>query len=86
MQFKQLLNPNARFVDSVRCSCINLHNAFGSDSAEKGDYIAAGYKLFFDAERDTNDAELFMNINKDKQYVEFAEKDQEYRGTSDQPF
>jgi hypothetical protein len=78
-QYKQLLNPNTRFADSVRCTCLNLGQVFGSDSAGKDNWIAAGYKLFFDAESDSNDAELFMNINTSKQYVEFAEKDEEYR-------
>jgi hypothetical protein len=78
-QYNQLLNPNTRFADSVRCTCLNLQHVLRSDSAGKNDWIAAGYKLFFDAERDTDDAELFMNINNDKQYIEFAEKDQEYR-------
>ncbi len=79
MQFKQLLNPNARFVDSVRCSCINLDTALWVRQRRKRRLYRGRHINSFDAERDTDDAELFMNINKDKQYIEFAEKDQEYR-------
>lgn len=80
-QYKQGVDPSAKFADSISFICMNLIDLFhkNSDSAEKNDWIAAQYKLFFDSESKDGDAEMFMNINPDRQWVEFAEKDEEYR-------
>jgi hypothetical protein len=76
-EYKQRLDSAARFKDSVPFVCMNLSDMFRDepDSSKEGNWVAAEYKLFFG----DDDAELFMNINPERQWVEFAEKDEEYR-------
>jgi hypothetical protein len=81
-QYKQHINSSAKFVDSVPFDCINLSDVYQgkTDSAKQETHvIAAEYKLFFDSDSKDGDAEMFMNINPDRQWVELAEKDEDYR-------
>jgi hypothetical protein len=80
-QYQQHIDSSAKFADSIPFICMNLMDFFDKKSTTPGkdDWIAAEYKLFFDSENADGDAEMFMNINPDQQWVEFAEKDEDYR-------
>jgi hypothetical protein len=78
-QYKQKLDSTTKMADSIPFICMNLYSVLGPpDKLKEGDWIAAQYKLFFDADTNGEDAELFMNIATGK-WIEFAEKDDEYR-------
>ena len=78
-RYNQKIDPAARMADSIPFICMSLGNLYDSGEAPKeSDWIAAQYKLFFDSEKEEGDAELFMNIAP-RQFVEFTEKDEDYR-------
>lgn len=80
-QYKQHVDSSSKFTDSIPFICMNLMDFYheNSDSARENNWVAAEYKLFFNSESIDGDAEMFMNINPDRQWVEFAEKDEDYR-------
>jgi hypothetical protein len=78
--YHQPSDTAARFVPALSFVCMNLKEFFSKvDSSGKPYTIAAEYKLFFNSESEQGDAELYMNINPEEQWVELAEKDRDYR-------
>jgi hypothetical protein len=80
-QYNQKIDSAFKMADSIPFICMNLNNFYGRPQPTPRDsaWIAAQYKLFFDAESAEGDAELFMNIVPGR-WIEFAEKDEDYRG------
>jgi hypothetical protein len=63
------------FVDSVQVTYIDLAGLYGEK--KEGDWIAAQIKLFFNTE--DNSTEWLMNIDEQRQTIDFPEKGSEYR-------
>jgi len=82
-EYRQHLDSSARFVDSISFINWPLNDLlFDSAGQVKPDsWIAADNKLFFNPESKTGDdyAEMFMNIRAKDQWIEFVEKDADYR-------
>ncbi len=77
--YKLQIDHGARFIDSTVVDYVDLY-AFASSVAKgatnpKTD--AMEYKLFFVSKKD--EAEIFLNINPKDKWIEFREKDPEYR-------
>jgi hypothetical protein len=76
--YHQRVNSNSKFVASIPASYVNLKEFARSvaDKSSDSDDIDE-YKLFFENKQD--EGELFLNVNDKDHWVEFREKDQEYR-------
>ena len=74
--YKQKID-SAKFVDSVTADCLNLSDL--NQPWEKDVVLAAQRKLFFQGSNEDDYAELFLNIDEKEHWIEFVEKDSEYR-------
>ncbi len=79
--YKQKTDTTLKLVDSISCSFADLNElsrqlSKGKDNNYKS---AAHYKLFFEGEGEKNYAEIYLKIDPEKQFVEFREKDEEFR-------
>lgn len=77
--YKQPLDPTAAFVNDINVTYVNLKEFAKSVAGQEGQYTAANqYKLFFEG-KDEEYAEVFLNVNSEENWIELAEKDEEYR-------
>ena len=72
---------SARFVKKIVLNFVNLKEFAKSVTGEEGQpYTTANeYKLFFEGKEDGDYAEIYLNINLNEDWIELAEKDEEYR-------
>jgi hypothetical protein len=77
--YKQKNMPGAKFVSSISGTYVNLSKFAKSVAGNASDDALniSEYKLFFESKDD--EAELFLNINTQEQWLELKEKDPEYR-------
>lgn len=79
--YNKHIDTSAKFVKKIKLNFVNLKEIAKSLTGEAGQpYTTANeYKLFFEGKKDEDYAEIFLNINPKENWIEFAEKDEEYR-------
>jgi len=78
--YKQPLGTTATFVKDINVTYVNLKEFAKAVTGQEGQYTAANqYKLFFEGKDDEEYAEVFLNVNSEENWIELAEKDEEYR-------
>jgi hypothetical protein len=75
--YKQKIDLKTSFIDSINVDCIDLSVLNKEGEGEL--ILAAQKKLFFQGAKDDDYAELFLNVNQTEHWIEFAEKDEDYR-------
>jgi len=75
------IDTSARFVKKIVLNYVNLKEFAKSVAGTEGQpYTAVNeYKLFFEGKEDGEYAEVYLNINPKEDWIELAEKDEEYR-------
>lgn len=79
--YKQKTDSVLKFTKAVTLTFVDL-DVFAKDlgAKEGGEYKTENqYKLFYESKDGENNAELYLNVNTQEHWIEFKEKDEEYR-------
>jgi hypothetical protein len=75
--YKQKTGPSLKFILSISLSYLNMNEFVKSLGGDANDRVRE-YKVFFESQ-DGDEAELFLNVNPSEDWIQLAEKDEEYR-------
>ncbi|HSC39896.1 MAG TPA: hypothetical protein VLD19_18565 [Chitinophagaceae bacterium] len=79
--YKQKASPVRKFTNSITVTGIDMLGYAKSLGAKEGGeyHVPAEYKIFFQGAKEDDYAELYLNINSSEHWIEWKEKDEEYR-------